>query len=56
MGWPDVEQCSCIADDVLGYDVIFQASGGSRGEARASPPRLFLDQTETLSEGLDLPL
>ena len=29
------------------------------GEGPASPPpppRLFLDQTETLSEGLDLPL
>ena len=57
MGWPDVEQCSCIADDVLGHDEIYQASGGSRGGAYPPPPpRLFLDQTETLSEGLDLPL
>ena len=30
--------------------------GEGPGGGPAPPPRLFLDQTETLSEGLDLPL
>ena len=30
--------------------------GGGPAPPPPPPPRLFLDQTETLSEGLDLPL